>query len=127
MMTFLYNDQVFKARRQELRGRQTKAEEVLWQRIRAGKVNGLKFYRQYSVGPYILDFYCPKIRVGIELDGESHDTTDAKIYDHERTTYLKGNKIKVIRFRNEEVIDNVERVIRTINSPLRTHLPLPLR
>jgi len=80
--TFMYNDQLQKNRRQELRKNQTEAEDILWQNIRNRKINSLKFYRQYGIGPYILDFFCAEVRLAIELDGEQHK--DAVEYDQER-------------------------------------------
>ena len=79
---------------------------------------GQKFFRQYSVGSYILDFYCPKTRLAIELDGESHIPNDQKLYDAERTKYLNGNNIKVLRFWNDEVINNIDIVIQKITNAL---------
>ncbi len=116
---FIYNNQKFKERRRELRKNQTRVEGILWQHIRGGKLNGFKFYRQYSVGPYILDFYCPKIRLTIELDGKSHESKDAENYDQERTDYLYNNDIKEIRFKNVEVLENVRGVIEKISLLLR--------
>ena len=111
---FLYNNQTLRDRRRELRNNQTKPEEILWQYLSNNKIKGLRFFRQYSVGPYILDFYCPKLRLGIEIDGESHDTSDVKIYDKERTEYLDGADIKILRFKNEEVVSNIEGVLSKI-------------
>ena len=116
MSRFLYNHPIFRKRRQDLRRRQTRAEKVVWQAVRNEKVSKLKFYRQYSVGPYILDFYCPRIRLAIELDGPSHNKPDSRIYDKERDQFLRNSKIKVMRFKNGEVISNIQGVIEKICS-----------
>lgn len=108
----MYNDQLQKSRRQELRKNQTKAEEILWQKIRNRQINNLKFTRQYSVGPYILDFFCPQIRFAIELDGEQHK--EAVEYDQERGFFLKDKDVRTIRFWNNEVIDDIENVLKII-------------
>jgi very-short-patch-repair endonuclease len=108
----MYNDQLQKFRRRELRKNQTIAEEILWQKIRDRKINNLKFYRQYSVGPYILDFFCPQIRLAIELDGIQHK--DTKEYDKERNEFLKNSDIKTIRFWNSEILENIENVLNII-------------
>ena len=92
---FTYNDPKLKFRRKELRHNETKEEKLLWANIRRKKL-GCKFSRQYSVGPYILDFYCVETRVGIELDGFQH--LENKEYDIERDNYLLMNDIKVLRF-----------------------------
>ena len=89
----------------------TLPEKILWNYLRGRQLNEQKFFRQYSVGPYILDFYCPKERLAIELDGESHLLKNQKLYDKERTRYLNGNNIKVMRFWNDEIINNIDNVI----------------
>ena len=113
----MYNDQIQKVRRRELRKEQTEAEKILWLYIRNRQVSSLKFYRQYSIGPYILDFFCPKIRLAIELDGNQHK--DAKEYDIERETFLKDKNIKVIRFWNNEVLNDLENVLKIIRQNAR--------
>lgn len=88
--------------------------------LRNRQINNLKFYRQYSVGPYILDFFCPQIRLAIELDGEQHKN---KIeYDKERENFLKDKDIITIRFWNDEVFKNVEKVCKIINNSSQTLL-----
>ncbi len=89
---------------------------MLWQHLRNKQLHDLKFYRQYSIGPYILDFFCPALNLAIELDGKTHDAADAKNYDKERSEYLKGFSIKVLRFRNDEVVGNIDRVLDVVRS-----------
>jgi very-short-patch-repair endonuclease len=108
----VYNDQIQKFRRRELRKNQAKAEKILWYAIRGRQIDSLKFHKQYSVGPYILDFFCPQIRLAIELDGEQHK--DAKEYDTERERFLQNEDIRVIRFWNREVETDLPRVLRVI-------------
>lgn len=117
-MKSIYNKKIFKERRRELRKNLTLSEKILWQCINNKQINGQKFFRQYSVGPYILDFYCPKIRLAIELDGESHSPEVQKEYDLERTGYLNGNNIKVVRFWNDEVVNDIDLVLSKIASVL---------
>ncbi len=76
---------------------------------------GKKFYRQYSVGRYILDFYCPEIRLAIEVDGSQHYSQEGKKYDVKRTTYLNNFNIRVIRFTNLEVLQNLYGVCQEIH------------
>lgn len=71
-MNRTYNDQTQKEVRQQLRQHATQPEQLLWRHLRGSQVNGLKFRRQYGVGVYVLDFYCPELRLAIELDGDSH-------------------------------------------------------
>jgi very-short-patch-repair endonuclease len=118
----MYNKLILKPRRRELRQSTTPAEIKIWNIIRNRKINNLKFIRQYSVGFYILDFYCPKIRLAIEIDGGQHNDPDQKEYDEERTKYLNNLDIKVIRFWNSDVIKNIEGVYQVVvasvqNSP----------
>lgn len=119
-LSHFYNNQIQKDRRRELRKNQTEAENILWQKIRGRKMNNLKFHRQYSVGPYILDFFCPQIRLNIELDGEQHK--DAREYDRERELFLKDKDITIIRFWNSEVLDKIENVCKIINNSSQTLL-----
>ena len=66
---------------------------------------------QYGVGPYILDFYCSKIRLGIEVDGSPHTDTERKLYDQDRSKYLKSLDIHIIRFWNDEIFKNIKNVL----------------
>ena len=113
-MGYLYNDPIFKIRRQFLRNNMTKPEQMLWYWLKNRHLNGYKFRRQYSLGPYILDFYCPKLRLAIEIDGDSHFTPDAIVYDKERTHFLEENNIRILRFKNNDVLENLENVINNI-------------
>jgi len=115
-MFVLYNNPKLKERRQELRRIQTKEEKFLWKHLRNRQVNNLKFFRQYSIGPYIADFYCPEIRLVIELDGGQHAEKDAQLYDQERTDYLNANHIEVARYWNNEVISNIEGILNDIRT-----------
>ena len=115
----LHNRPILKARRKELRNNATPAEQVLWSMLQHSNLGGYKFRRQHSVGPYILDFYCPTEKLAIEVDGDSHFTDDAIEYDHERTAYLNGLGVRVLRFLNTDVYVNLqevcERILEEIN------------
>ena len=113
-MKYIYNNKKFRERRRGLRNKQTKAERILWWHIGDRRLNDNRFFRQYSVGPYILDFYCPKARLAIELDGETHLPSEQRMYDSERTKYLEANDVKVIRFWNDEIENNLEAVLEKI-------------
>jgi len=124
---FLYNKKILKERRVELRNNQTEVEQKLWMNLKGKNLGGLKFQRQYSVGPYILDFYCPKYRFGIELDGSQHGEEDNKIYDEERSRFLEGNRIRIIRFWNNEISQNLKVVLDQIyNEAVKYGVPPPL-
>jgi len=119
MTLHLYNNQNQKDRRRELRKNHTEAENILWQRIRGRKINNLKFHRQYSVGPYIIDFFCPQIRLAIELDGGQHK--DAREYDEERENFLKNEDIVTLRFWNSEVMGDLKNVLEKIRREIKNN------
>ena len=114
MTKFLYNDKILRDRRRDLRRNQTEAEKILWLYLSRKQISDLRFFRQYSIGPYILDFYCPAKRLAIEIDGKTHDAVDAKVYDQERTLFLRSADVKVIRFKNEKVVENAGVVLEEI-------------
>ncbi len=106
---FVYNHKTLRERRRKLRNNQTPAEKLLWKYISKEKIQGLKFIRQYSAGPYILDFYCSKVRLGIEIDGEIHK--ERELYDKDREGFLGGLDISIIRFWNDEVLNDTKTVL----------------
>jgi len=107
----LRNDPTLKSRRRELRRNQTDAEKALWASLRSKQFYGMKFFRQYSIGPYILDFYCPTAKLAVELDGGQHNQCENKEYDESRSEYLKAQGIKVARFWNHEVLLDIQGVL----------------
>ena len=115
----VYNRPEQKAIRQYLRNNMTPAEVALWKLLRERQVCGLKFRRQFGAGPYVLDFYCPELRLAIELDGAVHDSAEAVVYDRDRTEYLMREfRIRVMRFRNEQVFEEPEWVLEEIKKVL---------
>ena len=97
------------------------AEAVLWKCIKSRQILGFKFRRQFSVGPYILDFYCPEAKLCIELDGAAHYTVDGIKYDQLRSKYLYcKHGIKTLRFENRDLYYNLEGVLNEITCCLRT-------
>ncbi|MBI4825904.1 MAG: DUF559 domain-containing protein [Nitrospirae bacterium] len=113
-MSFLRNDPILKQRRRDLRHGQTDAEKAFWEQVRNKRFSGLRFVRQYSIGPYILDFYSPSAKLAIELDGGQHNQIDNKEYDAARTEYIKAHKIIVMRFWNHEVLVDIQSVMSKI-------------
>jgi len=112
-MTIIYNKIKNLEKRKLLRKNQTPQEIILWAHLRRNKY-GCKFKRQYSVGSYILDFYSPKNKLAIEIDGSQH--LQNKEYDKERSEYLLTLGIRVIRFWNNEINLNIDGVINKIIS-----------
>lgn len=99
------------ARARELRQNQTSAEEYLWFFLRDRKLNGVKFRRQHPIGPYVLDFYARALKLAVEFDGDQHSVTGRAIYDQQRTRDLNAAGVRVVRFTNDEVFNNVEGVL----------------
>ena len=113
-MTFRRNDPALKHRRRELRCLQTDAEKFFWRHIRNRQCFGMKFFRQYSIGPYILDFYCPALHLVVELDGGQHNENEQRKYDNIRSEFLKAQGIEVIRFWNHYVLLDIDGVLRKV-------------
>ena len=101
----------------------TDAERVLWSCLRGKKLQGRKFRRQESIGAFIVDFYCYQEKLIIEVDGNSHNHAERKHYDAKRTTFLKTNGYKVIRFSNKEVFMDIKKVLKEISNAFKEDLP----
>ena len=85
----------------------------------------MEFFRQYSIGPYILDFYCPNMKLAVELDGGQHNQCEGKEYDAARSEYLKAQGIEVIRYWDHEVLLDMESVLSELGLKVTPpHLPL---
>ena len=109
-----HNHPWLKERRQQLRNHATRAEKTLWNALKGKQLNGFKFRRQHSVDFFILDFYCPELKLAIEVDGPSHLGKEAQGYDEFRQRYIEDHNIQFLRFTNTEVYQNLEGVIETI-------------
>jgi very-short-patch-repair endonuclease len=101
-----------------LRRNMTDAEKLLWSKIRGKQLNGLQFYRQKIIGNYIADFYCPKTRLVIEIDGGQHYSAEGKEKDRLRDEYMTRAGITVLRFSDREVLENLESVLEKLWSGL---------
>lgn len=99
----IHNDKHLKELRKDLRNHLTPAEATLWKYLQHSKLDGRKFRRQHSIKNYVLDFYCPSEKLGIELDGNIHCGFASNEYDKERTDNLNRLGIKIIRFDNKDV------------------------
>lgn len=96
-----------------LRKNMTEAEKVLWGYLKGG-IDGLKFRRQHPIGFYIADFYCHAVKLVIELDGKIHNKPEVKTLDEQRENELRKWGYQVIRFTNEELFQDIEKVLQTI-------------
>ena len=113
-MTNYFNCGAAKDKRRALRQTETAPEALLWERLRDRRTGSLKFRRQYSVGVYILDFYCPACHLAVELDGDSHASVEAHEYDTERTEFLSTLNIRVLRFANALVYKDIDIIVSAI-------------
>jgi very-short-patch-repair endonuclease len=121
-MVYSYNNQNQKDFRKKLRSSLGSPEIILWQQLKGSKL-GHKFRRQYGVGPYSLDFYCPEFRLVIELDGATHDSPEAQEKDIHRTEFLNKQNVRVVRFQNKDVLSNLDGVVHDIEKYLTRGLP----
>ncbi len=108
-------------RAKELRKNMTKAERKLWYDYLRNFKH--RVYRQRPIDQFIVDFYCPELKLVIEIDGDSHNSENAQIYDLERTQILEGYGLTVIRFTNQEILTNFEGVCEVIGGVIP---PTPL-
>ncbi|MBI5621765.1 endonuclease domain-containing protein [Candidatus Falkowbacteria bacterium] len=102
-----FNKRKFKHLRQKLRRESTKSEDLLWYELNQRQL-GFKFRRQQGIGDYIVDFYCPELRLVIEVDGISHDDSDVRQRDIVRQRYLEDLGSRVVRYTTDEVFKNME-------------------
>jgi len=98
----------------------TEPEIILWSKLKGKHIDGFKFRRQYSVGPYIIDFYCPSKRLAIELDGAGHFVGKKLASDRERQQWIEEFDIRFLRFTNDEIRANLDGVIESIEEALNT-------
>jgi len=124
-MKFLRNDPTLRQRRRELRRSQTETEKALWSHLPNKPFYGIKFFRQYSIEPYILDSYCPNMKLSVELDGGQHNQCKNKEHDAARSEYLKAHGIEVMRFWNHEVLLNIDSILSELGDKVTPlHPPL---
>jgi len=98
----------------QLRGNMTDAERHLWAKIRMKQLKGYQFYRQKPIGDYIVDFFCPRAKLVIEVDGSQHFSDEMTEYDRIRNEYLSSLGLRVLRFTNTDVLTHIERVVENI-------------
>ncbi len=105
--------------RKALRNNLTDVEKVLWQKLRRKQL-GYMFRRQFSIGNYVVDFYCPERRLVVELDGGQHNDEKQIEYDRLRSRAFKELDIRVIRFWNNNVLKDIDTVLQEIDRWLNT-------
>ncbi len=107
-MSRLHNRKSLKNIRKSLRNNSTSAEATLWKMLKQSQVGGYKFRRQHSVGKFVPDFYCPELKLAIELDGEPHANLVQIQIDTERDEFLLQKGITVLRYENRWVFEYLE-------------------
>ncbi len=115
---------IFK-RAEELRNKMTSAEEILWRHIHINQWH-LKFRRQHPIANYVADFYCHAIKLVIEIDGGIHEVEEVKIYDELREKNMKALGLTVLRFKNEEIFNNIKTVLSKISDTIGIFQSTPL-
>jgi very-short-patch-repair endonuclease len=121
-----YNENL-KDRARQLRKNMTDSESVLWSRVRRKQLMGIQFYRQKSIGKYIVDFFAPRIELVLEVDGSQHMGSNQLQRDQKREEYFAGLGLKVLRFNSNEVLIEtdavVEVIFQAINEKLNSQIP----
>ncbi len=115
------NDDAFSLlqRARELRRMQTAAEKLLWEHLRARRLDGLKFRRQVPLLGHIADFYCHELALVVEVDGEVHSTAEQRAHDENRDADLAAHGLTVLRFSNRQVLGEIETVKATLRAWLK--------
>lgn len=110
-LTEIFNQNTSKETRRKLRRNAPVTESIMWSKLRNNQLLDSKFRRQYSIGIYVVDFYCSQKRLAIEIDGDSHFTEQAVAYDKARECYIESLGITFLRFTNDEVMKNIDGVL----------------
>ncbi|WP_262028869.1 endonuclease domain-containing protein [Microvirga sp. Mcv34] len=106
----------------EQRSLPTRAEDLFWQQVRAGRFHGYKFKRQVPIAPYIVDFLCAEARVIVELDGTPHDTPERRAHDERRDAFLRSQGFQVLRFSNDLMLGNGNLVLDSVRQAIEAEL-----
>lgn len=115
----IFNRQRENLKRRILRTEMPRAERILWGKLRRRQMMGYKFRRQFSVENYVIDMYCPELKLAIEVDGDSHFIGDTPEYDAEREIDIENYGIVFLRFQNEEVYNNLSGILITIEEKIK--------
>ena len=113
-MARIYNRKNIQEKRRFLRNNMPKSEVLLWTKLKNRQMHGERFLRQYSVDQYIIDFYCPRLKLAIEVDGDSHLAAITREFDKARQEHIESYGIQFLRFLNSDVNENLNGVCQTI-------------
>ena len=112
-MTIHYNRASEKNLRRQLRNNMTAAEKIIWKHLRKKQL-GVRFLRQYSVDQFVIDFYCPKLKLALEIDGKIHNLPENKNRDVERQIFLESFGINFLRIKNEELFEDENKILEKV-------------
>ena len=121
-MYFGAKPETFKAAK-SLRKNMTFHEKLLWERLNLKQINGVRFRRQHPIDFFIADFYCHEARLVVELDGEVHN--NQREYDDGRSAEMERYFIKVLRFKNSDIEENIENVVKSIENKVSARIKSP--
>ena len=120
MKTLIYNKKFETEKRKNLRSNLNLAERLLWARLKERQLEGYKFRRQYGFGPYVVDFYCPELKIAVEIDGVTHFLSKGtKIYDEKRQKYIENYGVKFIRISNQQVLKSPDDALELIRQEIK--------
>lgn len=108
----------------QLRRSMTEAESTVWERLKNKQFRGYKFRRQHPIHLFIVDFYCHELKLILEIDGEYHEKPEQRLADKERSDLLEYQGLSIIRFTNEEVLNNIANVLKSLEQKINS-LPQP--
>lgn len=117
-MTKHYNKKSEQEKRRSLRNNMTYCEKIVWLHLKKRQL-GYRFLRQYSVDHFVIDFYCPELKLAVELDGDVHEIPEQKEYDKARQKYLEAFGIQFIRIKNEEFLGNPNKAFSKIEKSIK--------
>ncbi len=100
-------------------------EVLMWSKLRAKRLLGQRFRRQHSIGHYVVDFYCPGLRLAVEIDGDSHFQPGIEEQDRRRQAFIESFGVQFLRFTNQEVTRNLNEVLAVIGRFVEERNPLP--
>jgi len=115
-MTKIYNQKHLKEIRRHLRKNMSNAEANLWSKLNRKQINGERFLRQFSIENYVIDFFCPKLKLAIEVDGDTHFSDEDIANDRKRQNDIENAGISFLRVTNIEVYDSIDSVINIITN-----------
>ncbi len=118
-MTKIFTKTIVKEKRRHLRHNLTRAEAILWNHIKQKQISGQRFLRQFSIGNFIVDFYCPNLYLTIEVDGDTHLSDEEKEYDLFRQKKIEKLGISFLRFTNGEIYEGLDWVIESIETKVK--------